>query len=95
MQVYDLKMKKIWFVRKRYGWGWTPATWEGWSVMLIYFILTVLLFRRANIASYSENDAQMSFLLPFILLTTLLLVVTYWRGESPRWQWGTRDTNTK
>ena len=84
-------MKKIWFVRKRYGWGWTPATWEGWTVLVVYFALVMMLFRHANISSYSKGDALMLFLLPFMTLTALLIGVSYWRGEPPRWQWGNKD----
>ena len=24
-----------WFRRKRFGWGWTPISWEGWVVTLL------------------------------------------------------------
>ena len=88
-------MSKIWFTRKRYGWGWTPATWEGWAVLVVYFLLIVLLFRRANLSAYSTGDALMLFSLPCIVLTGILIAVAYWRGESPRWQWGKGDTDTK
>ena len=86
-------MNKIWFVHKTYGWGWTPSSWEGWTVMVVYFILLVVLFRRADLSSHSGSDTLISFSLPFIVLTIALLVVTYWRGEPPRWQWGRKDTD--
>ena len=28
-----------WFKAKLYGWGWTPAKWQGWLVVLTYIIL--------------------------------------------------------
>ena len=27
-----------WFKRKLYGWGWTPARWQGWVVLVVYII---------------------------------------------------------
>lgn len=81
---------KIWFVRKTYGWGWTPASWEGWLVLGMYCILLAFLFRRANVLSHSGSDTLIAFALPFSILTSLLLGITYWRGEPPRWQWGKR-----
>ena len=27
--------KGPWFRAKRFGWGWTPITWEGWLVTLL------------------------------------------------------------
>lgn len=85
-------MKKVWFVRKTYGWGWTPASWEGWSVLGAYLVLMVVLFRRADLSSHSGSDTLISFAFPFIVLTSALLAVTYWSGEPPRWQWGKRDS---
>jgi hypothetical protein len=32
-----------WFKRKRYGWGFTPATWQGWAVVLGYLIVVIAL----------------------------------------------------
>ena len=33
--------KGYWFKRKIFGWGWAPATWQGWLVITIFvgFIL--------------------------------------------------------
>ncbi len=87
-------MRKIWFVRKTYGWGWTPVSWEGWSTLLVYILLIVLLFRRADLSSHSGSDTLISFSLPFVLLTVALIGVTYWRGEPARWQWG-KEKDTK
>ena len=28
---------KFWFKRKKYGWGWRPASYEGWAVTLAVF----------------------------------------------------------
>ena len=31
---------KYWFPAKTYGWGWgIPATWQGWTVSLAFFVL--------------------------------------------------------
>ena len=34
-----MKKGNLWFRRKKYGWGWTPSTWQGWTV--VGFILLV------------------------------------------------------
>ena len=31
-----------WFKAKLYGWGWTPVTWQGFSVTLGYIALVFL-----------------------------------------------------
>jgi hypothetical protein len=79
-------MNKIWFRRKLYGWGWTPATWEGWFVILVWGILIVLLASNVNYFNI------ISYLLILILMSGLLIFVCYKKGEKPRWQWGkTKD----
>jgi len=33
---YNLLMRKLWFKSKTFGWRWTPATWEGWVIVIGY-----------------------------------------------------------
>ncbi|WP_425988290.1 hypothetical protein [Brevundimonas sp. TWP2-3-2] len=35
-------MKRVWFGPKRFGWGASPASWEGWAATGV-FILAMLL----------------------------------------------------
>ncbi|WP_268932724.1 hypothetical protein [Sphingobium psychrophilum] len=36
---------KLWFGKKRIGWGYGPRTWEGWAVIGL-FIAACILWRR-------------------------------------------------
>ena len=75
--------KKIWFRRKLYGWGWTPCTWEGWLVILVW----VIFFATAM----TNMDHEIFKNLLFIFLSVLFLIwICYKKGEKPRWQWGKR-----
>jgi uncharacterized membrane protein YhaH (DUF805 family) len=77
------KNKKIWFKRKLYGWGWTPSTWQGWLVILVWAIFFGV--AMLNI----DHEWLKNYL--FITLSTLLLIyICYKKGEKPRWQWGKR-----
>lgn len=83
--------KGYWFKAKIYGWGWTPAKWQGWFVVFIYFLLIVglVLIREDGIPG--NPDSGSNFLisgLPIIVLTILLVIIAYKKGEKPRWQWG-------
>lgn len=84
-----MKTKKsdLWFVTKRYGWGWTPATWQGWVIVLGYIAIVI------GLASFIGNGfdsraGSTTFTFLVFLLTVLLLVVCYAKGETPRWRWG-------
>lgn len=75
-----------WFKRKIYGWGWTPAKWQGWAVLLIW----VLLFIPSVV--YMEQDRVKNLIFIF-LLTSVLILVCYKKGEKPKWQWGLKNTD--
>ncbi|HBO16419.1 MAG: hypothetical protein UR69_C0003G0030 [Candidatus Moranbacteria bacterium GW2011_GWE2_35_2-] len=83
--------KGYWFKRKLYGWGWTPTKWQGWCVIFLYIllILSLVLTREEAIPGNPDSGSNfLTFALPIIVLTILLIVVAYKKGEKPRWQWG-------
>lgn len=75
-------MKKLWFKSKAYGWGWTPSSWEGWVIILIYVINIIDVFNEINL--YSDFEV----LIRFWIVTILLIIICYMKGEKPRWRWG-------
>lgn len=80
-----------WFKRKLYGWGWTPARWQGWVVIAVYVlaILGLVLTKEKDIPGNPDSGSNLlAFALPIILLTIVLIIITYKKGEKPRWQWG-------
>lgn len=79
--------KKIWFKRKIYGWGWYPATWQGWLVTAVY--IAVILASAATVDEGSPaREVAFTFALPVILATVAFIRIAYKKGEAPRWQWG-------
>ena len=77
----------FWFKRKLYGWGWTPAKWQGWVVVLVY-IFFMFLFAFTIDESSSVREVIFTFFLPMVLLTSALLRICYKKGEKPKWMWG-------
>lgn len=74
-------MKTIWFKRKRYGWGWYPVGWKGWSVITAYLAVV-------GVGSFLfENEATRLSILLFVS-TVFLVAISYLKGEAPKWQWG-------
>jgi hypothetical protein len=72
---------KLWFKRKRYGWGWYPATWEGGVVLFVWILLFAL-----GLSVITPDS--LAFYLYNLGLIVLLIAVCYKTGEKPRWQWG-------
>jgi hydrogenase/urease accessory protein HupE len=80
-------MKKLWFKRKRYGWGWYPVSWQGWLVTALYAGIIIALGFTVDEAS-PVREQIFTFFLPFAVVTVALIRVCYAKGEKPRWQWG-------
>ncbi len=77
-----------WFKRKLYGWGWTPARWQGWVVLLVFIALLFWNFFRLDADSHSVSDTIRPFIIQTFLLVALLIGLCLVKGERPRWQWG-------
>ncbi|MCF7815784.1 MAG: hypothetical protein K9M10_02590 [Candidatus Pacebacteria bacterium] len=84
-----------WFKRKLYGWGWTPATREGWGVTLLWIAVVLGDFIRIDRNSHSESDTLIAFAPHAVILIVILIVICYKKGESPKWQWGISDEDSK
>jgi uncharacterized membrane protein YhaH (DUF805 family) len=70
-----------WFKRKLYGWGWVPATWQGWLVILVWLLLFTF-----SIQTLDHEWLKNIFVTT--ILTVGLIYICYKKGEKPRWQWG-------
>lgn len=79
--------KHVWFKRKLFGWGWTPVTWQGWLVIAIYVGLLAL-FALTIDENSPAREIALTFILPSLFLTILLIRICYRKGEKPKWQWG-------
>ncbi|MCK9378781.1 MAG: hypothetical protein M0P97_01390 [Candidatus Moranbacteria bacterium] len=59
--------------------------------MLIYIllILSLVSIREEDIPGNPDSGSNLlTFALPIIVLTILLIIIAYKKGEKPRWQWG-------
>lgn len=78
----------LWFRAHRYGYGWSPATWEGWVLLLMMFILALFVGYIVDTHSHSISDMLITaFPFWFLILTTFFAIV-HRNGEKPKWWWG-------
>lgn len=82
------KSQKLWFKAKQYGWGWYPATWQGWAVLAMYIFAVFSNFIFINNHAHSVSDVFIPFLAHTYILTVFLIIICYKTGEEPRWRWG-------
>ena len=80
--------KSYWFPAKRYGWGWgPPITWHGWVAMAIW---AAALF--AGLFLLRGNRYALASRLGFVVIMSgVLMLICYWKGELPKWRWGARS----
>jgi len=82
-------LNKYWFKAKRYGWGWYPATWQGWLVLFGYFVLLLGDAAGKNIfVDQPSSDNVLSFVIDAVILAAILIFICYKTGEKPGWRWG-------
>lgn len=82
---------KLWFKRKLYGWGWTPATWQGWTVIGLYILIVFGLISILDIFGLQSPFENFAFASIMIAVTIVLIAICYKKGESPKWQWGRKE----
>lgn len=75
---------KVWFREKTYGWGWTPVTWQGWFVLLVYSALLALSIMRFEINLLAGGRAVAEFLLEIFIITGALIFICSKTGETPK-----------
>lgn len=84
-------MTRPWFRAKRYGWGWTPASLEGWLVLAAFLAavaLDVVMLRYRTEHAVPVFHALISFYLCLAALVVALIVICRKTGEPPGWRWG-------
>ena len=83
-------MTAYWFKPKRYGYGATPITWEGWAVTLgtVIAMVVVSLYLRLTEPHYWALAVLIAF--DALALGTLFVVSRRKTDGVWRWRWGGR-----
>jgi hypothetical protein len=75
-------VNKYWFKRKLFGWGWTPATWQGYLATLLYLLIMI------GLSVFIDEESASKDVIVIFFLTLVFIYLAYKKGEPPRWQWG-------
>ena len=81
---------KPWYKAFRYGWGWRPATWQGWAIFAMYLFALATVVRGISVANYSTRDWLFIFIPEVYILTVFNIIICYATGERPQWRWGNK-----
>jgi hypothetical protein len=73
-----------WFKPKRFGYGATPTTWQGWALILGVVVLAIAIVRLVR-----SNPIRLGLLVP--LFAGFIALTARKTDGSWRWRWGSRD----
>lgn len=68
-----------WFARKTYGWGWKPASWQGWLALVVYGAVLIPFGRDV-----SPSSQPVVFWVGLAVTTGILFALCSIKGEPPR-----------
>nr|MBP7805039.1 hypothetical protein [Candidatus Paceibacterota bacterium] len=72
--------RKYWFKAKQYGWGWYPATWQGWAILAMYIFATLTTSFYIDSHQYSTFNSLIGFFPTIYILTVFLIIICYKTG---------------
>jgi hypothetical protein len=84
-----MKTNKYWFRPKKYGWGFTPISWEGWLLTLALIILIIAsAYINSFFTSYIELKEGLRFILDLVFAVSIFSIVSERKmKESLMWRW--------
>lgn len=77
-------LKKPWFRRKIFGWGWMPWVWQGWVITAIFILVIVL--------AADAFDLSLAFWIVVVIASVIFSLIATKKGEKPKWSWGYKDS---
>ncbi len=72
----------IWFAPKRYGWGATPVSWQGWAIMIGFIAIGIGAGRF-----FADRPIVVAAIVVPAMIVLLVITVKTTRGGW-RWRWG-------
>jgi hypothetical protein len=83
-------MTEYWFRPKRYGYGATPVTWQGWAVTLAAIVGIVVATIRLTTLSAGNPWSWVSVAIDAAVIAALLTICRRKTEGQWRWRWGDR-----
>ena len=82
--------KEIWFKARPFGWGWYPATWQGWFV--VYAAVGAIFYGVHDAPELEAAGMTEAEILPLLLTrigipVVVLIAISIAKGEKSEWRW--------
>jgi hypothetical protein len=80
-----------WFRPKKFGYGATPVTWQGWAVVAVGVIAMAAAARLILVPQAPQPRAWIEFFASEAVVLAILWIVSRRKTEGEwRWRWGDR-----
>ncbi len=77
-----------WFRPKRYGYGATPNTWQGWLLLVAFVVLTAGIMAALEFGIGGPAAHQIA-IAAVMILAALFTWIVWKKTDGPwRWRWG-------
>lgn len=79
--------------RRRFGYGWTPATWQSWLFIVMEL---VIIFTAVTFLFSSEQPTTSELLRFFVILGAVIItlfIFTTQTGPKAKWRWGKKPND--
>ncbi len=84
-------MTEYWFRPKRYGYGATPVTWQGWALTIAAVLAIVMATVRLTALSADSLSFWILVAIDAVVIAALLVVGRRKTEGEWRWRWGDRE----
>jgi hypothetical protein len=76
--------EQFWFRPKRFGYGATPTTWQGWALIFGVVVLAIAIVRLVR-----SNPIRLGLIVP--LFVGFIVLTARKTDGAWRWRWGSRE----
>ena len=83
-------MTTYWFRPKRYGYGATPTTWQGWAVIAAFVLIVVTSTARLAVSGADSRWFWIAAAIDAVALVAFVALVRRKTDGEWRWRWGDR-----
>ena len=86
-----MKFNQYWFKPKKFGYGATPSTWEGWLTTLAFIVFFVFIVIVAPVKSCTNDVCAYNYRVLAIILSIIVLFIIFVKKKTEgnwKWSWG-------
>ena len=87
-------MERYWFINRKFGLGWSPATWEGWLSIVLFVLWSTGVSIRFELLGFPESEVLSQIIAPIFFGVFVLIAISIKTGEPLQWRWGTSTHTT-